>query len=157
MTGCELIEGVPADLDEVMATMELAFDPVFGEAWTRAQCVGILCLDGVWLTLARVGGAPAGFALARVVADEAELLLLAVRPGWRGAGVGGALLHSVEARAHALGAARLHLEMREDNPAGALYARHGFAQVGRRSRYYRGRDGRAYDAITLSHPLDLRE
>ncbi|HET8613283.1 MAG TPA: GNAT family N-acetyltransferase [Sphingomonas sp.] len=157
MTGHELIDGVPADLDEVMATMELAFDPVFGEAWTRAQCAGIMCLNGVWLTLARAGGIPAGFALARAVADEAELLLLAVRPGRRGGGVGGALLRSVETRAHALGAARLHLEMREGNPAGALYARHGFAQVGRRSRYYRGRDGRVFDAITLSRPLDGRE
>ena len=67
----ELVAGGSADLDEVMATMHAAFDPGFGEAWTRGQCSGILGLSGVWLLLARIDGRPAGFALARVVTKRA--------------------------------------------------------------------------------------
>jgi [ribosomal protein S18]-alanine N-acetyltransferase len=149
----ELVDGGPADLDEVMATMGAAFDPCFGEAWTRSQCQGILGLAGVWLLLARREGRAAGFALARVVADEAELLLLAVPPVQRRYGVGRAMLDAVAQTARNHGAERLHLEMREGNPAFHLYNAAGFNEVGRRKRYYRGKDGSSFDAITLACPL----
>jgi len=146
----ELVEGTAVDLDEVMATMHAAFDPLFGEAWTRGQCAGILGLGGVWLQLARSGGLAAGFALSRVVLDEAELLLLAVQPAQRRLGVGRALLAAVADEARIRGATRLHLEMRDGNPAAHLYEGAGFHEVGRRKRYYRGRDGSSFDAITLA-------
>lgn len=148
-----VVRGAAHDLDEVMATMHAAFDPCFGEAWTHAQCAGLLVLHGVWLMLARSGREPAGFAMARVVADEAELLLLAVAPDRRREGFGRALLSAVADEARARGAVRLHLEMRDGNPALHLYAAAGFGEVGRRARYYRGRDGRCFDAITLACPL----
>lgn len=146
----ELLDGGAADLDEVMATMYVAFDPAFGEAWTRGQCAGIMGLGGVWLLLARREGAAAGFALSRIVLDEAELLLLAVQPVQRRFGVGRALLTAVVDEARARGAARLHLEMRDGNPAGHLYRGAGFQEIGRRRRYYRGGDGSSFDAITLA-------
>ncbi|WP_454886781.1 GNAT family N-acetyltransferase [Sphingomonas oryzagri] len=146
----ELVEGTAIDLDEVMATMHLAFDPAFGEAWTRGQCAGIMGLGGVWLLLSRRCGRPAGFALARGVLDEAELLLLAVQPEHRRFGIGRALLDAVAAEARSHGATRLHLEMREGNPASILYERAGFHEIGRRKRYYRGHDGSSFDAITLA-------
>lgn len=149
-TTTELVDGAAADLDEVMATMHIAFDPVFGEAWTRGQCTGILGLGGVWLLLARRDGQPAGFALSRVVFDEAELLLLAVQPAQRRFGVGRALLAAVADEARLRGATRLHLEMRDGNPAVFLYQGAGFYEIGRRKRYYRGRDGSTFDAITLA-------
>lgn len=151
----ELVRGSAADLDEVMETMRTAFDPSFGEAWTRGQCAGIMSFPGVWLTLARRDGQPAGFALARVVADEAELLLLAVPPDQRRSGVGRRMLQAVAEEARVRGAAQLHLEMREGNPALHLYDAAGFRQVGRRPAYYRGKDGSVFDAITLSFPLDF--
>lgn len=154
---CDLVPGTTADLDEVMATMDAAFEPRFGEAWTRSQCSGILALPGVWLLLARIDGIAAGFALARSVVDEAELLLLAVAPERRRTGVGRAMLDQVADEARTRGASHLHLEMREGNPAAALYGIAGFLEVGRRPRYYRGRDGRAHDAITLSCPLATDE
>lgn len=147
-----MVEGDAADLAEVMATMESAFDPLFGEAWTHAQCLGILAMPGVWLTLARDGG-PVGFALTRVIADEAELLLLAVHGDRRRQGIGRALLDRTRAIAAARGAARLFLEVRNGNPARSLYDRAGFREVGCRRGYYRGRDGRPYDAHTLTLAL----
>jgi [ribosomal protein S18]-alanine N-acetyltransferase len=145
-----LHDGGVADLDEVMVTMNAAFDPAFGEAWTRSQCSGILGLIGVWLVLARVDGRPAGFALARAIAEEAELLLLAVPPVQRRLGVGTALLDAVAKEACSRGADRLHLEMRDGNPAGHLYSRANFNEIGRRKSYYRGRSGQSFDAITLA-------
>ena len=83
--------------------MEAAFGDRYGEAWTRSQCAGILPMAGVSLMLARDpdSGAPIGFSLFRSVADQAELLLLAVLPSHRRRGIGRSLLdhfHRTRAR-----------------------------------------------------------
>jgi ribosomal-protein-alanine N-acetyltransferase len=110
-------------------------------------------MPGVWLTLARAGEEVVGFALGRVVAREAELLLLAVKAKDQRRGVGKLLLDGFVARAAGLGAQRLHLEVREGNHAVKLYSEGGFTQVGRRRNYYSGRDGQIYDALTLARPV----
>jgi ribosomal-protein-alanine N-acetyltransferase len=151
MTGAiGLAEGSAADLEAVMRVMEGSFDPAFGEAWTAPQCAGLLPMTGVWLSLAREGTAVVGFALARVVGDEAELLLLAVDRASQGKGVGQALLDRFAAVAASKGAEQLHLEVREGNHAVSLYTRNGFREVGRRRNYYSGRDGQLFDALTLA-------
>ena len=142
------------DLDTVMAVMEAAFGDRFGEAWTRSQCAGILPMAGVTLVLARLapGGAIAGFSLARSVADESELLLIAVDPARHREGIGGNLLEDFFVRARAAGAARVHLEVRDGNQAVALYRAAGFELVGSRRNYYRGPDGR-FDALTFAKTI----
>ena len=141
--------GGVGDLDNVMRIMTAAFQPCFGEAWTRSQCAGILPMHGVTLTIAELGRQPVGFSLVRAVADEAELLLLAVDPTAQRRGIGQALLDEFIAGALARGAHRLHLEVREGNPAVALYRASGFSPAGRRRNYYHGPAGEAYDAVTL--------
>lgn len=148
-----LREGGAPDIAEIMTIMADAFCPAFGEAWTRDQCLGVLGLPRVWVSIARVDDQPAGFALSRTVVDEAELLLLAVRPQYRRAGVGTALVHRTMAVAIATGALKLHLEVREGNLAHQLYNRVGFREVGRRRGYYRGVDGKMFDALSLSVQL----
>lgn len=143
-------EGSAADLDAVMRVMEDSFDPVFGEAWTAPQCAGLLPMSGVWLSLARAGEAVIGFALARIVAGEAELLLLAVLRSCQGKGVGQMLLDRFAVVAESKGAEQLHLEVREGNHAVSLYNRNGYREVGRRRNYYSGRDGQLFDALTLA-------
>lgn len=147
--------GGSADLDAVMVVMDGAFDPGFGEAWTRSQCAGILPMTGVLLTLAWDGKRerPLGFALSRTIGGEAELLLLAVAPARQRRGVGRRLLDQFLERARADGARRVHLEVREGNPAVGLYEAADFRPVGRRRNYYRGRDGRQYDALTFARPV----
>lgn len=149
----ELRAGSARDLDAVATVMGEAFDARFGEGWTPSQCLGMLSLPGVWLTLAERDGAIAGFALARSVADEGELLLIATRPAAQGRGIGGTLLRSTvdEARRRAL--TRLHLEVRAGNAAVRLYVREGFAKVGERPRYYRGQTGEAFDAHSFARVL----
>ncbi len=139
-----------ADLDAVMRVMNDSFDPAYGEAWTAAQCAGLLPMPGVWLTLARERDEIVGFALSRVVVREAELLLLAVRRDRQRRGVGQLLLDSFASVANARGAERLHLEVRDGNHAMRLYTAAGFGEVGRRRNYYTGSDGQIYDALTLA-------
>lgn len=141
--------GGVSDLDEMMRIMSAAFRPCFGEAWTRSQCAGILPMHGVTLTIADGNRGPVGFSLVRAVADEAELLLLAVDPAAQRRGIGQALLDHFIAGALAAGAHRLHLEVRDGNPAIKLYRASGFSAAGRRRNYYHGPGGEAYDAVTL--------
>jgi ribosomal-protein-alanine N-acetyltransferase len=148
-----LRHGDARDAAIVDALMTAAFDPRYGEAWTRSQCLGVLAMPGVVLTLASYDDEPAGFAMVRAVADEAELLLLAVAPNHRHRGVGGTLLRSVVAEAQGRGVVTMHLEVRANNDAVRLYTANGFAKVGERRGYYRGADGRHHDAHTYSRPL----
>ncbi len=150
-----LEEGSLADLPAVVGVMEGAFDPRFGEAWTLSQCAGLLPLPGVWLTVARNDGEVLGFSLSRIVADEAELLLLAVKPQAQRSGIGKSLLDQFERSATGRGARRLHLEVRDGNHAVNLYHSSAFTLVGRRRRYYNGQDGQLYDALSLSRPVTI--
>jgi [ribosomal protein S18]-alanine N-acetyltransferase len=147
-----LCAGSRDDLDAVMTVMEDSFDPAFGEAWTAPQCAGLLPMPGVWLTLARDGERVVGFSLSRIVAGEAELLLLAVRRTDQRRRIGHLLLDCFIRSARSRGAKRLHLEVRDGNHAVKLYLSTGFTVVGRRRAYYSGRDGQLYDALTLARP-----
>lgn len=141
--------GAMVDLPAIDRVMRAAFDPRFGEAWTPAQVMGVLAMPGVWLTLAEVDGVVAGFAMTRAVMDEAELLLLAVYPSLRRRGIGRQLLLSTIAEARHRSVLRIHLEVRAGNDAIALYRAQGFEKVGERKAYYRGRDGKLFDAKTF--------
>lgn len=147
--------GSSQDIDAVMRVMDSAFGNLFGEAWTRSQLAGILPMAGVTLTLAREhrDGDITGFSLCRTVADEAELLLLAVIPTQHRRGVGGLLLDDFLNRARNDGIASVHLEVRDGNSAVSLYREAGFSTVGRRRNYYHAPDGRDFDALTLAKQL----
>lgn len=150
-----LFEAGPDDLDDVMLVMDSAFGSGFGEAWTRSQLTGILPMDGVSLIIARAAsdGTAAGFSLARSIADESELLLIAVHPEFQCRGAGGLLLADFLRRASDHGLVRVHLEVRDGNPASNMYLSNEFKPIGRRRNYYRGSDGQRHDAVTLARDL----
>jgi [ribosomal protein S18]-alanine N-acetyltransferase len=148
-----LVTAGPEAIDSVMSVMEDAFDANYGEAWNRDQCLGIIGLPGVWLTLALYDDRIAGFTLDRIIVDEAELLLIAVAPELHARGIGSMLLNAAIKSATNRGATKLHLEVRDGNPANALYRRFGFAPVGRRRAYYHGQFGQSFDALTLTRSL----
>ncbi len=148
-----LVAGSPADIDAVDAVMQAAFDPRYGEAWTKAQCLGMMSLPGVWLVLAQGDAGTVGFALTRAIAGDAELLLLAVRPDARGRGIGRALLRSAIDGARTRGAEQICLEMRANNDATHLYRAEAFVKRGERRQYYAGNDGRRFDAHTYVRSL----
>jgi ribosomal-protein-alanine N-acetyltransferase len=106
-----------------------------------------LALPGVFGLLHPSGG----MILARVAADEAEVLTLAVAPEVRRAGIAAALLRESVITAAALGAAAMFLEVSVANTAArAAYDRVGFQPVGRRRSYYA--DGS--DALVLRLRVD---
>lgn len=118
----------------------------FAAPWDANAIAALLAQQGVFAV-----ERPDGFILMRVVADEAEVLTLAVRPSARLKGLGRELTAEGLAGAGALGARRAFLEVAEDNAAArALYARLGFTEVGRRRDYYGGNDGRRRDALVLA-------
>jgi len=72
-----------------------------------------------------------------VVLDEGHICTLAVRPDWRGRGLGEALLAGLIERGRERGAALMTLEVRVSNVvAQNLYLKYGFRVVGRRTGYY---------------------
>ena len=146
-------------VDAIMAVMHEAFDPAYGEAWTRAQVSDALILPSTHYRLAlgqddRTGRLDAqGFTLSRLCAEEEELLLIAVRPQFRGRGIGTQLLQAFCADAKRRGARNLFLEMREGNHAEILYRAVGFTRVGRRKDYYRHTKTGPLDALTFKLSL----
>ena len=91
-----------------------------------------------------------GFALARCISDEAELLFIVVGTSHRGRGLGAMLLESLLKEAGNRGAGTLFLEVSESNHAAQkLYDKLGFERIGLRERYYP--DGTS--ALVLSKAL----
>ena len=143
------------DIDRIMAVMQAAFDPAYGEAWTRSQVEGALVVGNTdyWL-IAPDGGAvldgpAAGFAMVRRILDEAELLLFAVCPQNRRCGLGAAMLERIKQDLRKNDVRECLLEMRRGNPAEHLYSNHGFVPIGMRLQYYKTASGERLDAITF--------
>lgn len=141
MTSGVIRAATDRDCDRFAALHALSFD----EPWDAAALRVLTDSPGV-IALTSSDG----FILVRVAADEAEILTIAVDPALRRGGQGGALLAAATEAAKAVGAQRLFLEVSSENAAArGLYARHGFAQVGHRARYY----GDGSDALVLALTL----
>jgi ribosomal-protein-alanine N-acetyltransferase len=134
MTGApRLVNVTPAHLPVLVRLHAQCFE----DPWSLQSMADILASPGAFASIAAVGDDPVGLALARIVADESELLTLCVLPQSRRHGVGAKLLDDVLQRARDAGALRIFLEVAENNEAArALYGRVGFSAVGRRPDYY---------------------
>lgn len=129
-----------------------------GTPWSARSLAEVMALPGVYALLAVEAGdgeeAPAGFLLAQVLFEAAELLTLGVLPARRRAGIGRALLQAALAEARGRGAQRMTLEVAADNRgAQTLYRAAGFAAAGRRRNYYLRTDGSRLDAVILACDL----
>ena len=92
-----------------------------------------------------------GYALYRVVLDEAHLMNIAVEHIHRGRGLGMQLLEHIMQDSEALGAQHMFLEVRVTNKiARQLYSRSGFEEIGLRKRYYQDN---GEDALLMICPL----
>ena len=95
-----------------------------------------------------MGGNLAGYVGVHLVVDEGYIDNVAVFPAWRRRGVATRLLGRLCAHARREKLQFLTLEVREGNlPAIAFYQKLGFAQVGRRPRFY---DDPQEDALLLT-------
>lgn len=126
----------------------------FADAWSADALKTLVQMPGVFGLLVEDTSAIHGFILCRVVADEAEVLTLAVLPTARRRGLGRRLLLEAIEGARTLGAARLLLEVGEKNEsARALYTSAGLGILGRRRGYYRLAGEAPQDALTLGMSL----
>ncbi|CAO3372043.1 GNAT family N-acetyltransferase [Azospirillum argentinense] len=117
------------------------------DPWSGEAVASLIGQPGFFAALALREGAggddPVGFLLARVAADDGEIIAVGVRADARGQGTGRRLVAAALDGARSLGATALFLEVAEDNGmAQSLYKSCGFFAVGRRPGYYRRADGR---------------
>ena len=148
-----IVEGDAHDIASIMPVMEHAFDPVFGEAWTSAQCLSALAMPDCRLLIAKSGEDVAGFAISRWVLDIEELLMIGVAPSWQRQNIGSMLMSQIVTLAQEERRLKLFLEVREGNIAHDFYLAFGFQPIGRRKQYYRGSNGFRPDAITMAMNL----
>jgi ribosomal-protein-alanine N-acetyltransferase len=149
--GLHIEPGQPADAD----TMARLHGQGFFRGWPREDFESFLSEPGTPAYVAcdarrRV----AGFALLRILADEAELITIAVDPKWRRKGVGAALMRAMFEDLQLSAARRFLLEVAADNPSAIkLYKGFGFSQIGERQAYYARPDGRPATALVMARDL----
>jgi RimJ/RimL family protein N-acetyltransferase len=80
---------------------------------------------------------------------------MAVAEGWRGKGIGSALLRAGIDWAREAGAHKVALQVWPHNQAAiGLYEKFGFQREGLLRRHYRRRSGELWDAVVMGLPLD---
>ncbi len=93
------------------------------------------------------------FAICQTVLESADLLMIATDPNFRRQGRARALLRGLLKRLGERGVQRLTLDVAADNSgAVALYRSLGFAEDGRRPKYYK-RENMSVDAILMSRAI----
>ena len=148
-----VIRPLRSDRAEPCAAIHAA---AFAHSWSAAEFETLLSskttIGGAAIDAA--SDALRGFAIARLAADEAEILTIAVDSAVRNRGVGRALMNDAISRLRQAQARSLFLEVEQTNlTAIALYARLGFREVGQRQGYYRKQDGSAATALVLRKDL----
>jgi len=141
----------PADLDAIMALENASFPT---DAWSTAMMREELRSPHGHYIVLESAGRVVGYAGLRAPrgAMDADIQTIAIAAASRGRGQGRAMLTALIAEAATRGVRDLFLEVRADNPvAQALYRSEGFAEVGRRPRYYQPDD---VDAVVMK--LDVR-
>ena len=129
------------DASALAALHALCFERGWPEGEFRDHIVG----DLVW-----TDGDTRSLLVIREGGGQAEVLTLATHPGARGEGRAEALLRRALPE---LASPVLFLEVAEDNASAiALYRKLGFAEFGRRPRYYRRAGGRV-DALLMEKRL----
>ena len=97
---------------------------------------------------------PHGFLIGRVIADQSELITLAVDPDFRRQGIARELVDAFIGTSHRMGAEMAFLEVSETNTAAqTLYESFDFIENDRRVGYYRTPKGSRLDAITMMRDL----
>ncbi|MBZ0161731.1 MAG: GNAT family N-acetyltransferase [Notoacmeibacter sp.] len=148
---------LPLQSDESAALAALHGED-FVRPWTDGEFAELMKQDTVFGFTAREegkgAGAPLGFVLSRMAADEGEILTLAVARRYRRLGIGRLLMDAVLRHLYHERAQSLFLEVDEANAAAlALYKRLGFKIVGQRPGYYENAGGRRGNAHVMRRDL----
>ena len=123
--------------EEDIPALEALEEQCFSMPWTREQLMSQLTDDRHRFLVAESGGALVGYIGMMFVLDEGYISNVAAAPPARRQGVASALISALIRQAEELSLTFVTLEVRQSNePAKALYAKHGFVAVGTRKNYY---------------------
>ena len=132
----ELVAMQATDVPEVKA-LEDALFPV--DAWTQDMFHNELAEVGISreVMVARLAGKIVGYVSLRFVADEGDVVTIAVDTSVQKQGVGTLMMDWLETTAKVRGVKNLFLEVRSDNiPAIAMYLARDFERIDLRRNYY---------------------
>jgi len=123
----------PDDLAQVCAIENC----VFTDAWSEKGFRESLENDSAVMLCAAEGEVIAGYCCMYTVADEGEIVNVAVHPDFRRQGIGGQMLEYLLERGRRRGVVHFYLEVRAGNiPAQQLYGKSGFKVAGIRKNFY---------------------
>lgn len=126
----------------------------FARGWSEQEFEDMLSERNTLVHRLRLGRRIIGFIVSRIGADEAEILSIAIDPGYRGRRLSRELLRTHLRHLAGRGVRTVFLEVEENNqPARRLYDYSGFNVVGRRERYYRQPDGQQLNALLMRRDL----
>lgn len=138
----------PEDADAVSA---ISNDSLQAANWSKKSYLEFSEANGSLMLVIETEGHLSGFLAGRQVADQAEVLNLAVQKKQRRTGQASALLQAALEQFKLRGAKSVYLEVRESNTVAiAFYEKHGFARTGLRKGYYRNPDEAA---VTMTKKL----
>jgi ribosomal-protein-alanine N-acetyltransferase len=126
----------------------------FARGWSEQEFEDMLSERNTMVHRLRLGRRIIGFIVSRIGADEAEILSIAIDPGYRGRRLSRELLRIHLQHLAGRGVRTVFLEVEENNqPARRLYDFSGFEVIGRRERYYRQPDGQQLNALLMRRDL----
>ena len=141
----------PCRLDDIDAITQILRGSPEAATWSRTSHERLLGQPGTVAFVFESASSVTGFLIARQVAEEGEVLNLAVAAKLRRAGQGSALLLAALAEFRRQRVTRVFLEVRASNkPATAFYKKHGFEPTGTRKRYYQNPEE---DAVVMEKKL----
>ena len=124
--------------EEVLADVVAIERESFSTPWTSESLRQAGEMENsIFLTVTE-GDSAVGFGCILLVADEGELVDIAVSPAYRKLGLGQMLMTALLTEAANRGAEQIFLEVRQSNtPARNLYEKNGFTAIGLRKKYYK--------------------
>ncbi|HUQ35238.1 MAG TPA: tRNA (adenosine(37)-N6)-threonylcarbamoyltransferase complex dimerization subunit type 1 TsaB [Aestuariivirga sp.] len=126
----------------------------FETQWRETDFGEMLAVPGTSAIIVSSQNNPMGFVLFRKAADEAEILTICTRPGFRQKGQGKLLMQHLESVLKKDDVRSLFIEVAVSNHAAlALYASSGFEKAGARKNYYGRSDGSQEDALIMRKGL----
>lgn len=124
----------PEDVDEVVKIEQQSFS----DPWSEENFLVELDLPFSWVWTAKINNRLTGYCCCWEIEEELQIANLAVYPEFRNQGIGKKILQEILNRACQRKIKKVTLEVRESNQFGLkLYQAFGFAEVGRRKKYYR--------------------
>lgn len=149
----EVVLAVAADAEEIALMSRDYIEDGLGWSWNGARVGRAIIEPEMIVAIVREKNTIAGFSIMLFNEEAAHLSLLAVRPQYRGSGIGRALITWLEASAKTAGTFKVSLEVREGNKvAQQFYRCLGYESAELLEGYYREKES----AVRMCKDVSVR-